>query len=265
MERREALAKSAAGVAALVIPKWILPFSPPGASGSPKEQFSELWREGHLAFSFSENHRALQMFQKAAHFAARLDVETQADVLEMISDVRETLFKDESRLAQVHEEMQTDPTSLSKQLDLADLLHRLGRYDEAETHYRQILSRKHELLTKDHAVLWPRIGRYHYRNGRYRESAEWFERTPELLPLRHRHTPKHTPEEYLLMHIEAEATLNRMLVATALGNQSRARELAQVYISKLGRLPWPYRWYLFKAGIDSDAMYIQITRQAAAT
>src|SRR5579885_2681853 len=109
MERREALAKSAAGVAALVIPKWILPFSPPGASGSPKEQFSELWREGHLAFSFSENHRALQMFQKAAHFAARLDVETQADVLEMISDVRETLFKDESRLAQVHEEMQTDP------------------------------------------------------------------------------------------------------------------------------------------------------------
>ncbi len=263
MERREALAKSAAGVAAVVVPKWILPFTPPDTSGNPKEQFSELWREGHLADYFSEHHRALEIFQKSARFAARLDVETRADVLEAISNVREALARDESRLAQVREEMRTDPTSLGKQLDLADLLQRLGRYDEAEAHYRQILSRNHELLTKDNADLWPGIGKYHYRNGRYREAAEWFERTPDRLV--HQQRVTNGPIETLELLIMAEATLNRMLAATALGDKSRARELAQVYISKLGRLPWPYRWYLYRAGIDSDAIYIEITRQAAAT
>jgi tetratricopeptide (TPR) repeat protein len=257
MERREALAKSAAGVATVLIPKSILPFTPPETPAAPDQQFSKLWREGHLAFYFSEHQRALEIFQEAARFAARLDVETQADVQEMISNVREALVEDESRLAEIREELQADPASLSKQIKLAERLQRLGRYEEAEANYRQVLSREDELLAQENAELWRRIGRYHYRSGRYREAAEWFERTPELLPFKHQHTPKDTPEEYLLMHIEAEATLDRLLAATALGDKGRARELAQVYISKVGRLPWPHRWYLRQAGIDSDGMYLQ--------
>lgn len=69
--------------------------------------------------------------------------------------------------------------------------------------------------------------------------------------------------ETLELHIMADSSLNRMLVALVLGNNNRAGALASTYISKLGRLPWPYCYYLYRAGIDADAMCVQANRELA--
>lgn len=255
MERRAVLAKAAGGLAAAIVPKGILPFVRARTETSAVERFSELWREGHLAFYFSENRRAFGVFQRAFALAAGLDSERQADSAEMMFNVQEARGRDERQLADQARDAEVNPTCLCTRLQLADTLQRLGRYDEAEAEYQKVLSRSDELEARGNSELYPRLGWYHYRGGRYPKAAEWFERTPELLP--HRQGPCDTPEELLLRHIEAEATLNRLLVSLALGRSERACSLARVYISKLGRLPWPYRWHLFRAGIDADTMYVE--------
>lgn len=261
MVRREAIVSSAVAGAAVLIPKWILPFSPLTVPSGTMKQFSALWRDGQLAFYFSENHRALGIFQRTFRLAVRLDSEKQADALEMVSKAREAVAYDESQLPEERTEVEADPSSLSKRLRLAIRLQQLGRYVEAEEHYRQVLSHKKELLAIDNATLWPHLGKYHYRIGQYREAAKWFERTPDRLASQEKIT--NSPMETLELHIMADASLNRLLVALALGNNNRARTLASTYISKLGRLPWPYCYYLHRAGIDADAIYVQANRALA--
>lgn len=149
MERREAIVSSAAAVAAVLIPKWILPFSPPTVLSGMMKQFSTLWRAGQLAFYFSENHRALGIFQRAFRLAVHLDSEKQADALEMVAKTRDAVAYDESQLPEERAEVEADPPSLSKRLRLAMRLQQLGRYAEAEKNYQEVLSHHQELLATE--------------------------------------------------------------------------------------------------------------------
>jgi hypothetical protein len=54
-----------------------------------------------------------------------------------------------------------------------------------------------------------------------------------------------------------------LLVSLALGKKDAARAAAKLNISKLGRLPWPYRLLLSHANLDSDAMYVEMHGGAA--
>jgi hypothetical protein len=76
MERREILAKSAAGLAAVLAPKRVLPFTAAASETSRESRFRSLWREAHLAHYFDEQHRAFGLFQQAFDVAGGLDSET---------------------------------------------------------------------------------------------------------------------------------------------------------------------------------------------
>src|SRR5579863_3651030 len=179
MDRRQLLTRSV-GSPAAIAPKRVFSRASPHAERPAPRHFLTLWREGHLAYYFSDHRRARSLFEQA-FTAAGLDSEPRADAAEMLSRVREALERDEKELAPNRKEVEADPTSLAKRLDLADCLDRLGRYEEAQAEYAKILLRAAELTPSENAALWPRIGWHHYRHGRYAQAAEWFDRTPETL------------------------------------------------------------------------------------
>ena len=256
MERRELLLGSIGGLATAIVPKWILPLAGRPLETGRAKRFSSLWREAQLAHYFSDYCRACDLFQQTQMIAADLDTERQADSLEMLLDARGRMEREERFLAEDRKEVESDPANLSKRLQVAERLYQLGRYDEAEVQFQAIMRRADELVAKENSELWPRIGRYHYRGRRYGEAARWFERTPE--PLAQCEGPCGTPEEWLLRHIAAERTLDRLLVSLALGKKTTAHAAAKLYNSKLERLPWPYRLLLAQANIDADAMYVEM-------
>ncbi len=261
MERRELLLASIGGLATAIVPKWILPLAGRGRATGRADHFSSLWREAHLALYFSDYRRACDLFEQARIIAAGLDTDRQADSLEMLIDARGRLEQQDGILAEDRKEAERDPENLSKRLQLAERLHQVGRYDEAAGQFQTIMRRADEVAARENFELWPRIGRYHYRGQRYGEAAQWFERTPESLG--EWEGPCGTPEEYLLRHIAAEPTLDRLLVSLALGKKDSAHAAAKLYVSKLGRLPWPYRLFLAQADIDADAIYIEMHGGAA--
>ena len=261
MERREILLASIGGLATAIVPRWILPLAGQGLETGRPERFSSLWREAHLALYFSDYRRACDLFQQARIIATGLDTDRQADCLEMLLEARDRLKQEERFLGEDRKEVKGDPANLSKRFQLAERLHQIGRYDEAEDQFQGIMRRPDELLAKENSELWSRIGRYHYRGQRYLEAAGWFERTPETLG--QWEGPCRTPEELLLRHIAAEPTLDLLLVWLALGKKDAAHAAAKLYISKLERLPWPYRLLLSQANIDADAIYVEMHDAAA--
>jgi len=213
-----------------------------------------------LALYFSDYRRACDLFQQARIIATGLDTDRQADCLEMLLEARDRLKQEERFLGEDRKEVKDDPANLSKRLQLTERLHQIGRYDEAEDQFQEIMRRPDELVAKKNSELWSRIGRFHYKGQRYWEAAQWFERTPETLS--QWEGPYRTPEELLLRHIAAEPTLDRLLVSLALGKKDAAHVAAKLYISKLDRLPWPYRLILAQGGIDADAMYVEMFSSA---
>jgi tetratricopeptide (TPR) repeat protein len=91
------------------------------------------------------------------------------------------------------------------------------------------------------------IGWCYYRKGMYEEARSCFERAKieDLdIPIR--------PFSRRMLTLE-----NRMLVYAQLGLRKQAKEAAQEYVRRYGRIGYPERRALAKLGIDGDAIYLE--------
>jgi tetratricopeptide (TPR) repeat protein len=154
----------------------------------------------------------------------------------------------ENNLAAHRAAVEAQPTNWEHRYWLAFTLRCAGRNEEALEEYLTVAPTPgcpHDCLNE--------IGWCYYRKGMYEEARRSFERTKvqdDPIPFRH--------FSNLLRTLE-----NKMLVYGQLGLHEQAKQVAEEYIRRYGRVDYPERRALGKLGIDADAMYVRRLQCAA--
>lgn len=146
-----------------------------------QENFKGLLDEARISASWSEFHRAYDLFKQALQAAPKsANVSVLAEIFEGVDLMCVGIEQVKRELPELEAAVNTNPESAQKRFYLALALSKLGRDNEALAEYESALSNTEDLCAGCFRDLWNNIGWFHFRRKNFREALKWFEQSYQI-------------------------------------------------------------------------------------